>query len=65
MKQYKVTYTVDVSGESDCILEPNDPMYKIKEQMFMGGVPGVDAYEVYPERLHEDSDEKINPYSKV
>ena len=65
MKQYKVTYKVDVSGAEDCVLDPSDPMYQMKEQMFMGGVPGVEAYEVWPERRHIDSDEKLNPYSKV
>lgn len=64
MKQYKVTYTVD-TGEPNCVLDPNDPVLKMKEQSFLGSVPGLDAYEVYPERRHEDSDEKINPFSKV
>ncbi len=65
MKQYRVTYNVNTGEGDDCVLDPNDPLYKMKEGMFMGGVPGVDAYEVYPERRHEDSDEKINPFSKV
>ena len=64
MKQYRVTYKVD-TGESDCVLDPNDPIHKIKEGQFLGTVPGVDAYLVYPERQNIDSDEKINPYSQV
>lgn len=65
MKQYRVTYNVDTGEGSDCVLGADDPLHKIKEQMFMGGVPGIDAYEVFPEKQSQDSDEKINPFSKV
>jgi len=65
MKQYKVTYTVDTGEGEDCVLDANDPIHKLRETAFLGGIPGVDAYEVYPERQSIDSDEKINPYSKV
>ena len=65
MKQYRVTYNVDVSGTDDCVLDPNDPLYKMKEGMFLGSVPGVDVYEVYPDKQGIESDEKINPFSKV
>ena len=65
MKQYRVTYKVDVDGEDDCVLDPSDPLYKMKEDMFLGSVPGIDVYEVYPEKHSIDSDEKINPFSKV
>lgn len=63
MRQYRVTYNVQGEGE-DCILDPNDPIHKMKEGMFLGGIPGVDAYEVFPEKHSVDSDEKINPYSQ-
>ncbi len=64
MKQYRVTYNVDVSGADDCFLSPDDPIHKMKEEMFLGKVPGISAYEVYPEPSSIDSDEKINPYSQ-
>lgn len=64
MKQYKVTYKVDTGEGEDCVLNPTDPLYKIKEGMFLGSIPGIDTYEIYPERQHQDSDEKINPYSQ-
>lgn len=64
MKQYRVTYNVQ-TGEEDCILDPNDPIHKMKEGMFMGGIAGVDTYLVYPEKQSIDSDEKINPFSQV
>lgn len=63
MKQYRVTYKVD-TGEENCVLDPNDPLHKMKEQMFLGSVPGIDVYEVYPEQIGEE-DRPINPYSKV
>ena len=62
MKQYRVTYTVD-TGEDDCVLDPNDPIHKMKEEMFLGKVPGMSAYEVYPE-VRGEEDRKINPYSQ-
>jgi len=64
MKQYRVTYKVDTGEGDDCVLDPSDPLHKMKEGMFLGGVPGIDVYEVYPERKSKDSDEKINPYSQ-
>lgn len=63
MKQYRVTYNVDVSGVDDCVLDPNDPLYKIKDQMFLGKVPGLSAYEVYPE-IKGEEDRPNNPYGQ-
>jgi hypothetical protein len=65
MKQYRVTYTVDKGEGNDCVLDANDPLNQIKEGMFLGSVPGVDVYEVYPEKQGIESDEKVNPYSQV
>ena len=65
MKQYRVTYTVDKGEGDDCVLDNNDPLYAMKEGMFLGTVPGIDVYEVYPEKQSVNSDEKINPYSQV
>lgn len=65
MKQYKVTYNVNTGEGDDCVLDANDPLHKMREGMFLGTVPGVDVYLVYPEKNSEDSDEKINPYSQV
>jgi hypothetical protein len=62
MKQYRVTYTVD-KGE-DCVLDNNDPLTKMKEGMFLGSVPGIDTYLVYPE-VQGEEDRKINPYGQV
>lgn len=64
MKQYRVTYNVDTSEGSNCVLDASDPLHKMKEGMFLGNVPGIDVYEVYPEPNNIDSDEKINPYSQ-
>jgi hypothetical protein len=36
----------------------------MKEGMFLGNVPGVDVYEVYPEQVGEE-DRPRNPYSQV
>jgi hypothetical protein len=63
MKQYRVTYKVDVSGTDDCVLDPNDSLNKIKEEMFLGKVPGIDVYEIYPEDNGYDTPK--NPYSSV
>lgn len=63
MKQYKITYNVQ-TGEDDCVLSPDDPLHKMKEGMFLGSIPGIDVYEVFPQRRGEDSDEKINPYGQ-
>ena len=65
MKQYRVTYTVDKGDGDDCVLASTDPLYKMKEGMFLGTVPGIDTYVVYPEKQSVNSDEKINPYSQV
>lgn len=62
MKQYKVTYKVD-TGEENCVLDPNDPLHKMKEQMFLGNVPGIETDLVYPE--DDGYDRPRNPYSKV
>jgi hypothetical protein len=65
MKQYRVTYNVDKGEGDECVLDANDALHKMKEGMFLGSVPGVDTYLVYPEPRSVDSDEKINPYSQV
>jgi hypothetical protein len=65
MKQYRVTYTIDKGEGDDCVLDSTDPLYAMKEGMFLGTVPGIDVYEVYPEKQSVNSDEKINPYSQV
>lgn len=64
MRQYKVTYKVDTSLEQDCVLDPNDPLHKMKEGMFLGNIPGVDTYLVYPE-VEGEEDRPRNPYSQV
>jgi hypothetical protein len=63
MKQYRVTYKVD-TGEEDCVLDPNDPIHKIKESQFLGTVPGIQTDLVYPEQKGEE-DRPLNPYSPV
>ena len=64
MKQYRVTYTVDLGEGDGCVLDANDPLHKMKEGMFLGSVPGVDTYLVYPEPKGEE-DRPNNPYSQV
>jgi len=64
MKQYRVTYTVDLGEGDECVLNANDPLHKMKEGMFLGSVPGVDTYLVYPEQKGEE-DRPNNPYSQV
>lgn len=64
MKQYRVTYTVDKGEADDCVLDANDPLHKMKEGMFLGSVPGVNTYLVYPE-IQGEEDRPINPYSQV
>ena len=64
MKQYRVTYTVDLGEGDECVLDANDPLHKMKEGMFLGSVPGVDTYLVYPEQKEEE-DRPNNPYSQV
>jgi hypothetical protein len=64
MKQYRVTYTVDLGEGDNCVLDANDPLHKMKEGMFLGSVPGVDTYLVYPEQKGEE-DRPRNPYSQV
>jgi hypothetical protein len=64
MKQYRVTYTVDLGEGDGCVLDANDPLHKMKEGMFLGSVPGVDTYLVYPEQKGEE-DRPNNPYSQV
>lgn len=63
MKQYRVTYNVDTSTADDCVLDSNDPLHKMKEGMFLGKVPGVEVYEVYPEQKGEE-DRPILPYGQ-
>jgi hypothetical protein len=63
MKQYRVTYKVDTGDGDDCVLDSNDPLNKIKEEMFLGKVPGIDVYEIYPEEDGHDTPK--NPYSDV
>jgi hypothetical protein len=62
MKQYRVTYKAD-TGEEDCVLDPNDPIHKIKEGQFLGTVSGIDTYVIYPEE--DGTDSAKNPYSPV
>ena len=64
MKQYRVTYKVDTGEGDECVLDANDPLHKMKEGMFLGSVPGVDTYLVYPEQKGEE-DRPNNPYSQV
>jgi hypothetical protein len=64
MKQYRVTYTVDLGEGDECVLDANDPLHKMKEGMFLGSIPGVDTYLVYPEQKGEE-DRPNNPYSQV
>ena len=45
MKQYRVTYNVDVETADDCVLHPDDPIHKIKEQLFMGKLSNFDIEE--------------------
>ena len=63
MKQYRVTYKVDTGDGDDCVLDSNDPLNKIKEEMFLGKVPGIDVYKIYPEEDGHDTPK--NPYSGV
>ena len=63
MKQYRVTYKVDTGDGDDCVLDTNDPLNKIKDEMFLGKVPGIDVYEIYPEEDRYDTPK--NPYSGV
>lgn len=63
MKQYRVTYNVDIDGENDCILDSKDPIHKMKEEMFLGKVSGISVYEVYPENKGEE-DRPLNPYGQ-
>ena len=63
MKQYRVTYKVDTGDGDDCVLDTNDPLNKIKDEMFLGKVPGIDVYEIYPE--DDGYDTPKNPYSGV
>ena len=63
MKQYRVTYKVDTGDGDDCVLDPNDPLNKIKEEIFLGKVPGIDVYEIYPD--DDGYDTPKNPYSSV
>ena len=64
MKQYRITYTVDLGEGNECVLDGNDPLHKMKEGMFLGSVPGVDTYLVYPEQKGEE-DRPNNPYSQI
>ena len=64
MKQYRVTYTVDKGEGDECVLDANDPLHNMKEGMFLGSVPGIDTYLVYPEQKGEE-DRPNNPYSQV
>jgi len=63
MKQYRVTYTVDTGEGDDCVLGADDPIHKMKEGMFLGKVPGMSVYEVYPE-VRGEEDRPQNPYSQ-
>lgn len=63
MKQYRVTYKVDTGEGDDCVLGLDDPIHKMKEEMFLGKVPGIDVYETYPE-IKGEEDRPQNPYSQ-
>lgn len=63
MKQYRVTYNVDTGEGTDCVLGADDPIHKAKEEMFLGKVPGISTYEVYPE-VQGEEDRLQNPYSQ-
>ena len=63
MKQYRVTYNVDTSTADDCVLDANDPLHKMREGMFLGKVPGVEVYEVYPEQKGEEDRPNL-PYGQ-
>lgn len=63
MKQYRVTYTVDKGEGDDCVLDPSDPLNQIKEGTFLGTVPGMNTYLIYPE--DDGYDTPKNPYSPV
>ena len=63
MKQYRVTYTVNVDESEDCVLDPNDPLNKMKDDSFLGNISGVNIYEVYPEE--DGYDRPRNPYSQT
>lgn len=45
MKQYKVTYNANVITADDCVLSPDDPIHKIKEQQFLGKLANFDIEE--------------------
>ncbi len=64
MRQYRVTYKVDTGIEQDCVLDPNDPLHKMKEGMFLGNIPNIDTYLVYPEQIGEE-DRPRNPFSQI
>ena len=63
MKQYRVTYNVDTGDGDDCIIDPTDTLHAIKEGMFLGKVPGISTYVVYPE-IKGEEDRPQNPYSQ-
>jgi hypothetical protein len=63
MKQYRVTYTVDKGEGDDCFLDRYDPLNQMKEGMFLGTVPGMNTYLIYPE--DDGYDTPKNPYSPV
>jgi hypothetical protein len=61
MKDKKYYYTKEEWDRLGCGSLPEDrDIAKLNPQDINWG-----AYLVFPERLHEDSDEKINPYSQV
>ena len=56
MKQYRVTYNVEVETADDCILSPDDPIHKLKEGQFLGKFTTIDVEEA---EIIEDTDESI------
>jgi len=45
VKQYRVTYDVEVETADDCVLSPDDPIHKLKEQQFLGKLTNFDIEE--------------------
>lgn len=45
MKQYRITYNVNVEDAEDCVLSPDDPIHKIKEGQFLSQHANFDVEE--------------------
>jgi len=57
MKQYRVTYKVDVDGSDDCVLSPDDPLNKIKEEQFLGKLANFEVEEA-------ETDESVRVFNR-